>query len=153
MTVRRASVWGFVLLVVSLGVFSFVGSPLIGWLYAGLVVPSIVFHWRFACRRCNNAACALNTASDEFFLGRRRRDRESGFSDLNASRVGLPLVFSVGVGFYGAWQVGPLAFAACVLLLIAAGAPYLRKTCAHCTNDCPANRNAAYADWKRSACS
>jgi hypothetical protein len=150
MTVRRASVWGFVVLLVSLGVFSFVGSPPIGWLYAGLVVPILVFHWWYACRRCNNVACALNTASNEFFLGRRRRDPEPGFSDLDASRAGVPLVFSVGVGFYGAWGAGPLAFAACVLLLIAAGVPYVRKTCAQCTNDCPANRSVAYADWKRS---
>lgn len=149
---RRASVWALLGMAVVLGVLSWQTSAVFG-LYIGLLVPSLVFHWLYACRRCNNLACAINAASPDFLLGRPRAavpKLDRPFSDLPARVAGMPLVFAFGIGLYGAWQAGIGWLVACVLLLGVAAWAYSRVTCANCTNDCPANRNAAYREWKTS---
>jgi hypothetical protein len=135
---------------VALGVFSW-RSPVIFGLYMALLVPVLAFHWFYSCRTCTNVACALNAASEEFFLGRPRRRIPVGtaYSDTRASVAGVPLVFTVGVGFYGTFLADWRAGLACTALLLAAGVGYTKGTCSECTNECPANRNAEYWEWKR----
>jgi hypothetical protein len=147
---NKVSAWLLVVLLVAVGAFSW-RTPTVFGLYVGLLIPGVVFHWYYACRRCTNLACALNAASDAFFLGGRVRSLPADtpeYSDINSAVAAWPLVLALGVGLYGAYLASVWALLGLLAVLAAAGVTYVPSTCARCTNDCPLNGNDAYREWK-----
>ncbi len=148
---RKRSVYVLLAGVAVTMVFAALGDTIAFSLSAvGLAVTGVV-HWRLGCTRCTNMACAINPCSpDSLFRSGDRSEvaEDVGFSDLRSAVLGAPVLLAYAVGVYGAWRFHPFA-AAVPLAVIAVGfAAYYRATCAHCTNDCPANHNPAYRRWK-----
>ncbi|MHB0976765.1 MAG: hypothetical protein ACYC1U_06175 [Candidatus Aquicultorales bacterium] len=150
MSRRKLVVWGFVVLLIGIGIFAYLGSRSVFFVYALSVVVIGTVHTVLCCKRCSNLKCAINPKGPDFFLGRKSSTQiVPSFSDIDAREVGLPLVLAIGIGFVGTWFFSPYATLALLTVTGFLGSFYWKDSCQFCTNNCPANRNPEYWAWKK----
>ena len=143
--------WAFVLLIVSLAVFAFLGNKTLGLIYIGLMVPMVVLHFLLVCAKCTNVGCPLNSKSTDFifFKGPFESFRDLGYSDIKTLWATIPLALVQIIAFIALWQLSISLFAVFIALFTVTFYFYQKSACTVCTNNCPANSNRAYRDWKK----
>ncbi|MGB4592762.1 MAG: hypothetical protein WBI63_03165 [Coriobacteriia bacterium] len=128
------------------------------WLFAFYLVAlgnALSFHWWYACSRCSNVCCGFNRYSPHFFLrpgkSRARCQEPTRFSNVRSLVAGIPVLLSVAVGVVGAAMYSLVAAAVWLVGMVGLGYWYWKVSCVGCGNDCPANRNAAYLQWRQAS--
>jgi len=150
---RRAIGWAFTAGLLALAVLAYLGNTLLFAFYLAALGNAIAFHWWYACSRCTNLCCPFNVRSPDFFA-RVRKVRMTNapvreFSDIKSLVAGIPLLLSVALGVIAAWLYSPAVTLVWVAAMAVPAYAYWKTSCSGCGNDCPANRNRAYLEWKK----
>ncbi len=151
MSKTRLVGWALVLLIVGLAVFAFLGNKTLGLVYIGLMVPAIILHSLLVCARCTNVGCPLNYKGKDFILykGQFESFKDLGYSDITTLWATVPLALVQIIAFIALWQLSISLFAVFIALFTVTFYLYQKSICTVCTNNCPANSNREYRDWKR----